>query len=111
MKITILAKRLKAARREKGLSQQELANLLGVSDKTVSAYESSRAIPPIPTLVKISSILRKDLNYFTANNISRTEKWDNLRLAKFEKAFTKFQKDVSSLGKKIDAIEQLLKRR
>lgn len=51
-----LFKNIKKARISAGLSQKELAKRLGVSDKTVSAYETGRAIPPTPTLAKIAEI-------------------------------------------------------
>jgi len=52
----ILFKNIKKARATAGLSQKELADRLGVSDKTVSAYETGRAIPPTPTLANIAEI-------------------------------------------------------
>jgi len=52
----LLFKNIKKARATSGLSQKELAKRLGVSDKTVSAYETGRAIPPTPTLAKIAEI-------------------------------------------------------
>lgn len=51
-----LFKNIKKARVTSGLSQKELGKKLGVSDKTVSAYETGRAIPPSPTLFKIADI-------------------------------------------------------
>jgi len=54
--IQTLSKNIKKARTLSGLSQKELARRLGVSDKTVSAYETGRAIPPTPTLAKIAKI-------------------------------------------------------
>jgi ADP-ribose pyrophosphatase YjhB (NUDIX family)/DNA-binding XRE family transcriptional regulator len=51
-----LFKNIKKARTSLDLSQKELAKRLGVSDKTVSAYETGRAIPPTPTLAKIAEI-------------------------------------------------------
>ena len=47
---------IKKARVTSGLSQKDLAKRLGVSDKTVSAYETGRAIPPTPTLANIAEI-------------------------------------------------------
>jgi len=38
------------------MSQKQLAKKLGISDKTISAYETGRAIPPTPTLTKIAEI-------------------------------------------------------
>src|SRR5438874_2135096 len=49
-------KSIKRARVLSGMSQRELAKHLGVSDKTVSAYEKGRAIPPSSTLTRISEI-------------------------------------------------------
>ena len=43
----ILSARLKA-----GLTQQELADRLGVSQPTVAAYESGRRQPTVPTLMR-----------------------------------------------------------
>lgn len=62
--ILMLSKTIKQARKNAGLSQYQLAHKLGVSDKTVSAYESSRAIPPLPTLKKIAEITCQPLALF-----------------------------------------------
>jgi 8-oxo-dGTP diphosphatase len=53
---------IKRARISTGLSQKELAKKLGVSDKTVSAYETGRAVPPTSVLTKISTITGKSLS-------------------------------------------------
>jgi len=52
----LLFRNIRVARTQAGLSQKELANKLGVSDKTVSAYETGRAIPPTQILSNISLI-------------------------------------------------------
>ncbi len=56
-----LFENIKKVRVSSGLSQEKLAKKLGVSNKTVSAYERGRAIPPIPTLVKIAEIVNISL--------------------------------------------------
>jgi len=58
----ILFQNIKKARVSSGLSQKELAKKLGVSDKTVSAYETGRAIPPTPTLAKIAEITKVSMS-------------------------------------------------
>ena len=44
------AQRLKRYRRERGLTQQELADRIGVSNKSVSRWESG-SYPDVPTLL------------------------------------------------------------
>lgn len=57
-----LFKNIRKARVSSGLSQKELAKKLDVSNKTVSAYERGRAIPPAPTLAKIASITKTSVS-------------------------------------------------
>ena len=49
--------RLKNYRRAKGYTQQELAEKIGVSDKTVSRWESDGGYPDVPTLVPLAQAL------------------------------------------------------
>ncbi|MFH1388607.1 MAG: helix-turn-helix transcriptional regulator [bacterium] len=58
----IIFKNIKKARVVADLSQKELAEKLGVSDKTVSAYETGRAIPPTVTLAKIAEITKVSIS-------------------------------------------------
>ena len=46
--------RLKAARKRKKLSQKEVADFLGVVQKSYSQYETGRSQPPLPTLYLLS---------------------------------------------------------
>lgn len=56
MTVTIGA-RIKKARKEKGLTQEELGDLLGRTQRTIQAYEKDEVIPPLNILDKISNIL------------------------------------------------------
>ena len=60
--------RIKQAREEQDISQKDLGMSLGLSDKAVSAYEASRTVPPLETLVRIPEELNKPLDYFIRNN-------------------------------------------
>lgn len=60
-----LAQRIREARRNAHLSQDELGKFIGVSDKSVSAYEQGRSTPPINKLKKIAESTNHPLSYFT----------------------------------------------
>ena len=64
--------RIRKARREAHLSQLELGNGIGVSDKSISAYEQGRSIPPFEKLKKIADVTRHPLAYFTEDNVNET---------------------------------------
>ena len=63
----ILKNRLKEARRDKGISQQELAELVGVSRNTISSIETGQFSPTAKlALILCIALDRKfeDLFYF-----------------------------------------------
>lgn len=49
-------------RKKKGMTQKQLADKLGVTEATVSRYESNTATPPLDTLRTISSIMNVSLD-------------------------------------------------
>ena len=63
----VLANRLKEARAEKGLSQTDLANLVGVSRQTISSIETGQFNPTAKLALLLSIALEKqfeELFYF-----------------------------------------------
>ena len=52
-----LGPRLKELRAKKGLSQTELARLVGVTPSTISQVESNHIYPSLPALVKMAEVL------------------------------------------------------
>lgn len=59
----MLNKRLKIARVNKGLSQQELADKVHVGKTTIPNYETGYSEPNSETLIKISKVLDVTINY------------------------------------------------
>ncbi len=60
-----LAKRIHDARASAHLSQQSLGKSIGLSDKSISAYEKGRSQPPLENLKKIANATSHPLSYFT----------------------------------------------
>lgn len=57
------ADRLRTARREKGYSQEELAEVLEVSRQSITKWETKAAYPELKKLLLLSVKLDKDLNW------------------------------------------------
>ncbi len=53
--------RIKEVLTTKGISQTELANMLGKTFNMVNLYTTNRVQPPIPVLYKIAEILNVDV--------------------------------------------------
>ncbi len=62
----IIAKNIASARKNAKLTQAELAEKIGYSDKAVSKWERGEGIPDVPTLVKISEIFGTNIGYFVS---------------------------------------------
>lgn len=57
-------------RKELGLTQQELANKLNISDKVVSKWETGRSIPDTTMLIDLAAALELTINDLLAENSS-----------------------------------------
>lgn len=60
-------------RKEKNLTQQELADILGVSPKTISKWETGNGLPDITFLKKISEILEITIEELLDGKIKEKE--------------------------------------
>jgi len=58
----VFSKNLRARRKELGLTQKELAEILGYTEKSVSKWESGKVIAPSATLPVIAKHLKCDIN-------------------------------------------------
>ena len=55
--------RLRATRKEKGFSQEQLAEELEVSRQSVTKWETGLTFPEIRTMLRLASLLDKDLDW------------------------------------------------
>ena len=70
----IIAENLISLRKNKNLTQQELADLINVSDKTISKQENDLGLPSVDILPKLIKVLETSLDYIISGN---TEYKDN----------------------------------
>lgn len=69
------ANRISELRKQKGLSQKELGDLLGVSNKAVSKWENGESMPKTSTMIKLAELFSIDANEligFEANKVNES---------------------------------------
>lgn len=66
--------KLKMIRTEKGMSQDELASLLGTSKQVISRYETNQRTPKITVVSEYATVLSVPLNYLLDNDMNDIEK-------------------------------------
>ncbi|MDR3679485.1 MAG: pentapeptide repeat-containing protein [Flavipsychrobacter sp.] len=67
MDTKMIGSRIAKARKEKNMSQAQLAQLLFISPQAVGKWERGESIPDIITFNRLAEILGVDLNYFSEN--------------------------------------------
>ena len=65
-----LGKRIREARKQKSLTQQQLAEALGITDVYVSEIERGNKMPSIPLFIAIVEALDISADYLLRDNIS-----------------------------------------
>lgn len=76
-----LGERIQRGRKEAGLSQEELAELLGVSRQAVSKWENDSGYPEMEKMIRLSQIYQVSLDYLVGNEhglsdeVSETKGW------------------------------------
>ncbi len=66
----IIGNRIKAERLKRGLTQEELGKLIGVSKVAISHYERGEEQPKMKKLVKLSEVLNLTPNYILGNDVN-----------------------------------------
>ncbi len=81
---------IKKLRKELNISQLRFAEKVGISGKTISAYESGRIIPPLKVMEKIAKTYNFDFEeqqkLMTANKVLETIKNIREQLKDIEKS-------------------------
>ena len=76
-----VGKNIAKFRKEKNLTQEELAKSINVSPKTISSYENNRNLPTIETLLLLSQVLDVSIDEI----VGKTNKDKNATKEKYDK--------------------------
>lgn len=71
--VETLGKRIQKLRTAKGFTQEELAQKLFLSSKTISSWEQDRTLPSLNVIVLLSEILDTTTAYFLYGDIKRLD--------------------------------------
>jgi DNA-binding XRE family transcriptional regulator len=63
LRMDVLGKMIKAARKERNLTQEELGRLVGVKKAQISKLESSANSATIDTILKVFKALKAEINF------------------------------------------------
>lgn len=68
-----MVKNLRLLRQGKGISQQQLASALGLSQQSINKYENHNVEPDISTLIKMAQFFEVSVDYLIGNSHEPTE--------------------------------------
>lgn len=68
-----LGDRISKRRKEKGTSQEQLADIMNVSRQSVSLWENNQTIPTMDKLLQLSDVLGVSVNYLVGNELNFDE--------------------------------------
>lgn len=110
----LLIDRLKSARNERGLRQQEVAEQLGIKANTISNWEKGRTEPDIDTFVKLCDIYEIDCASLLSDVYTFKRIKSDISLIEYEhikkyRGLDKHGKDLVDivLAKEVQRMEQL----
>ena len=84
------ADKLTRLRKTKGLSQEDLADSLGVSRQAVSRWEQGSTFPDLPNLRKIVKVFGVSADYLIRDDCTEEEHNDNAPASEAEKPPSQF---------------------
>ena len=113
----ILGARIKEKRKELGLTQQQLGELIKVTKVSICCYENNTRIPNVETLIDLADALHVDVDYLLGRDNLVVAEGTNYYMAKEEielidelrKSPNMYEKLITEPNRIIPIIEHTLK--
>lgn len=80
-----VGRKIAALRKERGLTQKQLADKIYTSDKNISKWETGRSLPDLEFLLSICSELGVKVDYFTDESVTAADILDAQRQKEVKK--------------------------
>lgn len=102
-----IGSRIKERREELGITQTQLANLLGLTKGAIGNYETDANSPKASTLYKVFDVLKCDANYIFQDEIKEQKNTPSEK----ERALIKLYRNLNEEGQEqlIDYADTLVK--
>lgn len=109
-----MLKTLKILRDERGISQQKLADAIGMSQSSINDYENRGIEPDISTLVRIADYFETSVDYIVEHTHirRRIEEVSEYALNEREAELIKGYRAIPASGRKVvdDMVAEMLKK-
>ena len=91
--------RISELRQSKNITQKRLADILYVTDKTISSWESNRTEPSLEMIIKLSEVLECSPSYLLYGNISKDNIEMEIKVKLSEKEYKYLNDIMKTKGK------------
>ncbi len=95
---------LKELRNEKGITQEQLGEKIGVSNKTISRWETGNYMPPVDCLNMLSDFYNISINEILAGERASGDKFAKIAEQNIAVTLKKLEKDCQAFTKKMMCI-------
>lgn len=92
-----IGEKIVEARRENNLTQEQLAELLGVTRQSISRWEQNQAFPEMEKIIRLSDILGVSCDYLLKENVTKKD----CNVDSEEKSFMQTRLLKGLVGKKV----------
>ena len=92
---------LKQLRTENGMTQEQLGERIGVSNKTISRWETGNYMPPVDSLKMLSEIYHISINEILCGERTSGEEFVKIAEQNITATLTKLEKDFKSFENKM----------
>ncbi len=99
--------RISELRKKKKLTQAELGNIMHVSDKTISSWESNRTEPSLNDIVMLSDVIDTTATYLLYGNIEKLDLETEIKIRLDEKEYNYLRNFMDSNAKYLKTTNQV----